>query len=580
VLLDSPNGGHLAELFIPSSIHAIEGRDDTVRFGEWEVEEEQGAVSFLLRAESSIWKAKRYRIRCSPRRFTYEMEIEGHGRLAEVNYFGGYSSAQLRWGSGFFWSGQAFRSGFNPEPNKTEVNSFSPDASTAIDLIGVPLPARGDWFFTPSPFCFVMQLPEQWLALGVEAAPGENRFTEYAYHGRASAFHLSLAYDGHTTVNGLCRLPAIGFDFANEEYKALEAHVQALSLLQRRDATSQLSEPVRPAWWQTPIFCGWGAQSHVAAVRGGRIPEYARQDLYEDFLCSLEAESVDPGIVVLDDKWQSTYGENHVDEEKWPDLPGFIARQHARGRKVLLWLKAWDPQGLPAEECVTNAAGGQVACDPSNPLYERRLRAAVRQMLSPDGYGADGFKIDFTARIPAGPGLTLCGNTWGLELMHDYLRILYSEAKRIKPDALIMAHTPHPYLADVVDMIRLNDINYGGDTKRDINPSMTHRARVAALACPKAIIDTDDWPMPNKAAWRAYTRLQPELGVPSLYYATHIDATGEALDAEDYRLIRESWARYRAGLISTSSNPADSRRAERDESPGLSVQTPLLPAEG
>jgi hypothetical protein len=580
VLLDSPSGDRLAELFVPSSVHSLEGRDDTVRFGEWEVEEGQGVVSFLLHAESSLWKAKRYRIRCFPHRFTYEMEIEGHGRLAEVNYFGGYCSAQLRWGSGFFWSGQNFKSGFNPEPNKREVNSFLPDAGTTIDLMGVPLPGRGDWFFTPAPFCFAMQLPEQCLAMGVEAAPGKNRFTEYAYHGRSSAFHLSLAYDGHTAVNGFYRLPGIGFDFADEEYKALEAHVQALSALQRSYSPSSSSAALRPAWWQTPIFCGWGAQSHIAAVRGGRSPAYARQDLYEEFLCSLEAESVDPGIVVLDDKWQSTYGENGVDEEKWPDLRAFIARQHERGRRVLLWLKAWDPEGLPAEECITNAAGVPIACDPSNPIYERHLRAAVRQMLSPDGYDADGFKIDFTARIPAGPGLTLCGDTWGLELMHDYLSILYSEAKRIKPDALIMTHTPHPYLADVVDMIRLNDVNYGGDTRREIHPSMAHRARVAALACPKAIIDTDNWPMPDKAAWRAYTRLQPELGVPSLYYATHIDATGEALDAEDYRLIRESWARYRASLSLTNANPTDVRRGDRDELPGASLPIPLLPAEG
>jgi hypothetical protein len=162
-------------------------------------------------------------------------------------------------------------------------------------------------------------------------------------------------------------------------------------------------------------------------------------------------------------------------------------------------------------------------------------------MLSPHGYDADGFKIDFTARIPAGPNLNISGNTWGLELMRLYLSILYSEAKRIKPDALIMTHTPHPYLEDVVDMIRLNDINRG----RDVNESMIHRDRVAAIACPNVIIDTDNWPMPDKAAWRAYTRLQPELGVASLYYVTHIDSTGEVLDADDYRLIREAWAQYR-----------------------------------
>jgi hypothetical protein len=169
-------------------------------------------------------------------------------------------------------------------------------------------------------------------------------------------------------------------------------------------------------------------------------------------------------------------------------------------------------------------------------------------MISPQDYDADGFKIDFTARIPAGPGLKVHGDTWGLELMRLYLSILHSEAKRVKPEALIMAHTPHPYLENVVDMIRLNDIN----GSRDINKSMTHRARVASIACPNLIIDTDNWPMPNKAAWRAYIRLQPELGVPSLYSVTHIDSTGEALDAEDYVLIRESWEQYRKRLHNQS----------------------------
>ena len=241
------------------------------------------------------------------------------------------------------------------------------------------------------------------------------------------------------------------------------------------------------------------------------------------------------------DKKPGQREENRADEIKWPDLSGFIARQHTGGRKVLLWLKAWDPEGLPVDECITNAAGLPIACDPSNPAYERRLRAAVQHMISSNGYDADGFKIDFTARIPSGPGLNIHGDIWGLELMRLYLSILHSEAKRIKPDALILAHTPHPYLQDVVDMIRLNDINRG----RDVNQAMTHRARVASIACPKLNIDTDDWPMPNKDAWRAYTRLQPELGVPSLYYVTHIDSTGEALDAEDYQLIRDAWAQYR-----------------------------------
>src|SRR5688572_5178266 len=541
VRVDSPQGDRLAELFILSSIHSLHGRDDTTRIGDWEIDEQPEVTTFRLRVESSLWKAKQYRFQCFPGRFTYAVEVEGDGQLVEANYFGGYYSGQPRWGSGFFWSGQRFLSVFNPEPNTAGKNTCSPETNMTIDLTGVPLPGRDDWFFTPPPFCFAMQLQERWLSLGVETTPGQNRFTEYAYHGKPFAFHLSLAYDGQTSVKGSYQLPVIGFDFAEDQYAALERHVKALSVMQPSSAQNHDGEQTKPSWWHTPIFCGWGAQCHLASSQGGRAPDYARQNIYENFLQTLEAEAVNPAILVLDDKWQSTYGENRADESKWPDLPGFIAHQHTRERRVLLWLKAWDFEGLPIDECIINAAGLPVACDPSNPAYERRLRTSVQKMISPHGYDADGFKIDFTARIPAGPNLSVYGDTWGLELMRLYLKILHSEAKRIKPDALIMAHTPHPYLADIVDMIRMNDINRG----RDVNQAMIHRARVAAIACPNVSIDTDDWPMPDKAAWRAYTRLQPELGVPSLYYVTHIDSTGEALDADDYRLIREAWARYR-----------------------------------
>src|SRR5690606_26863520 len=149
----------------------------------------------------------------------------------------------------------------------------------------------------------------------------------------------------------------------------------------------------------------------------GHAPDYARQEHYDTFLSILQKEDVSPGTIVLDDKWQATYGNNEVDTTKWPDLPAFVRRQHGHGRRVLLWLKAWDPDGIAVEECMLNAAGMPIAVDPGNPAFQHRLRNSVRRMLSPEGYDADGFKIDFTARIPSGPGIRRFGQTWGLELM-------------------------------------------------------------------------------------------------------------------------------------------------------------------
>jgi hypothetical protein len=298
------------------------------------------------------------------------------------------------------------------------------------------------------------------MGLGVHAGPGENRFTEYGYHGGHSCFYLSLAFDGHTQVHGRYQLPAIDFDFGTGPYEVLAEHVKSLYI------SGSVPKPAgrsRLDWWYEPIFCGWGEQSYLAARDKGKAPDYARQALYEGFLETLDANGVNPGIVVIDDKWQANYGD------------------------------------------------------------------------------ADGFKIDFTARIPSGPGIHLYGDIWGLELMKRYLEIIYNAAKQVKPDALIITHTPHPYLAEVLDMIRLNDIN----KDKDIRAAMTHRAILVNIACPDAIIDTDNWPITNKSVWRDYLRLQPELGVPALYYASHIDSTLEPLEERDFKLIRQVWAKHR-----------------------------------
>ena len=530
----------LADLFIPASVHSTHGLDDTAALSTWDSIENGDGVTLTLTARSSVWQRKTYRLRCYEERFTFDIEVEGAGALTEVCYFGGYYSERLRWGSGFFRSGYAFQRGFNPEPNTREQHTFNPAEGAQINLTGVPIPGKADWFFTPPPFCFAFEGPTGWLAFGVEASPGANRFTEFTYHGALDSFYLSLAYEGHTSIDGTYRLPAIGFDFASDPYAAIAAHAEAL----RASGAAPAVPRAHPSWQSEPLFCGWGAQCYLAAIEGGRAPDYARQEHYETFLHTLELHGLNPGSVVIDDKWQTTYGENVADPHKWPDLPGFVRAQHAAGRRVLLWLKAWDPEGLPPEHCITNATGLPIALDPTHPECAAAVRKSVRHMLSPEGYNADGFKIDFTARIPSGPGIHVHGELWGLELLRAYLALIHSAAKQTKPDALIIAHTPHPYLADVVDMIRLNDINTG----RDVLAAMTHRARIARSACPAALIDADNWPITDRETWRAYVRLQPELGVPSLYFATHIDNTREPLEDSDYALLRETWQHYRRQL--------------------------------
>jgi hypothetical protein len=529
--------GHtLMELFYPSAVNSTAGLDDAAALSEWQVRADGEALVLTNEITSALWASKRVEVFCYPDRLSYAITVEGEGNLTDVRYFGGYSSAIVRWGSGFFWSGQCFRQAFNPEPNTREQNYLSPASNLVIDMMGVPLPGRDDWFFTPPPFCYSFEIPDGWLGLSIACPPGQNQYSAYRYHGREGAFHLSLSYEGQTRVKGTYRLPEVQINFGLDAYAVLDDHARQL----RRMGYAPDAQRVAADWWSLPIYCGWGSQCYLAAVDGARAPDYATQVNYEGFLRALEQRGINPGTIVIDDKWQHTYGQNDVDLQKWPDLPGFIRDQHFVGRHVLLWLKFWDPEGLPPEACVRNAAGLPVAVDPTNPLYEECLRDSVRNMLSESGYGADGFKIDFSARAPASPGLSRSGSEWGLELMRRYLWIVYDEAKRVKPDALIIAHTPNPYLADVVDMIRLNDINTG----RDVIAAMRHRQRVAAIACPRALIDTDNWPMTDRATWRAYLEVQPELGVPALYFATHMDNTREPLTEEDILRLIDVWKVY------------------------------------
>jgi hypothetical protein len=310
-----------------------------------------------------------------------------------------------------------------------------------------------------------------------------------------------------------------------------------------------VTAPATPAWWRGPIFCGWGAQCHLSRTGLGPAAALATQERYDGFLGALAAQGLVPATVVIDDKWQSTYGRNEPDRTKWPDLRGWIAARHEQGQRVLLWWKAWDPGSLPPKLCIRTATGARVAIDPDEPAAREAIRASVRRMLGAAELDADGLKIDFTARTPSGVTLRHHGPAWGVELLRRLLETVHDEAKRLKPDCLLIGHTPNPAVDPYVDMIRLNDMLRLDDPEPavPILPQMRYRAAVVGAMCRDHPIDTDDWCVPDLANWRAYARIQPELGVPALYYATHVDLTGEPFDAADYRLLRDTWAADRAG---------------------------------
>ncbi len=557
--LEDADGGRWAEFALLSGIDTTAGLDETVRleparFGP--VELGSGAATWRMRIEavSSAWPRKHLVLEGDDDELRLRWEVEADGdaasgrRLTTVHLLGGYFSDVDRRPTGFVCSASAFDRVFSPEPSDPARWTAPSREPASLDVLGGFWPGRGHWFFTPPPLCLAFGRGEKpgWLSIGLVARPEDEHFTTLDYLPGERSFSLALEYEGHTAIGAKYATPTIEFRVGlPDAYAALAAHGDAVRRAVRGAATAR---PHRPAWWLEPIFCGWGAQNHLAKTLGGRAPDYATERWYEEFLSTLAARDLRPGTVVLDDRWQAAYGTNEPDTTRWPDLRTWIARRHEAGQRVVLWFKAWDPEGLPADVCVRNAAGRPVAADPSNPKYEELLRSRLWQLLGPDGYDADGLKVDFTAHTPSGPGLERHGREWGISLLHRLLAILHDGAHRAKPEALLITHSPDPGFAAVSDMVRVNDMMRldEPDPTEPVVDQAIHRARVVAASCPGVPIDTDDWCAPDLAGWRRYQRLKPGIGVPALYYTTHIDRTGEALEESDYALLRELWAEARA----------------------------------
>jgi hypothetical protein len=577
--LRDASGRRWSDLSLLSSAHTRGASDETVRVVGIEVQQTMDAVELRIVASSSVWSRRDLVLRCTSDGLEAHIELRGTGLLTGVTIFGG-RGAMPNAASGEFRSDIRFAGVLAPaatEPVQLVRPSTTP---AALSVIGDADAGRLHAVFSPPPLALGLSRrrprdatvpPDgEWMGLWVRSPVEQLTMTAMRYLPLDGGFLVQLDYEGHTEVDGSWTSPTFVLQPAASGWDVLDAYRK--DLVEHGMAPAAGPTPA-PGWWREPIFCGWGAQcarsahdlhgdagpddvdgtaetsdDEVATVHAA--PSFAREDVYDQFLGRLVEHGLEPGTIVIDDRWQSSYGTGEVDTAHWPDLRRWIDARHAEGRKVLLWWKAWDAEGIPAEECVSNAAGEPISVDAGSESYRRRLAGVIHRLLSTEGLDADGLKIDFTQRGPSGESLTGTPGVWGIAALHLLLSTIADAARGAKPDALLIAHAVHPSFADVCSMVRLNDVSKRDPRRRRVPvvDQLAMRHGIASRVLPHHAIDTDQWPMPNRAEWLSYAEAQPQFGVPALYYVEAIDRSGERIHSEDLRRIAESWRRYRAEL--------------------------------
>lgn len=542
------NNQLLIKADILSSVDTI-NQNDKVEIKKIEISGFEIIVHFI----SSVWQEEYLCINFYENYIAFTLVVKGSHKITDLNYLNIKSGYNKYIAPRFDWSQ------FPIERNINEMDVLSCQ----------------QWL-SPPPFAMVLKNDEKYQAFGVMAKPGENNYERMLISNR-----ITLCFEGHLEIENEKKvLPSIILcPYANNLKDSLINYVE---LLKKNDCVEKIEKKDIPEWWNKPIFCGWGQMrydyrvAHDGHENGNfvNVTDYCNQYRYEKYIHDLESNGINPKTIIIDMGWAKNVALGKEDKYKWPDIKSFIKKEHSKGRHVLLWYSPLITQGLDLDCCITlnNRA---VAPDPTNEKYIEILRKEIKYMLSE--LDADGFKIDFTQNTPSEEDIfttyinSFWGlinennenhlypkrskrkelikvskkNVWGVELLKLYIKNIYDIMKKIKKDSLLITHTCNPYFSEVVDMLRLNDLD--GESKSVLN-LMQGRAMLASISCDKWLIDTDNDLMLDLKHWREYIKLQPKLGVPDTYYSSHIAMSGQKFCKDDYSLLKEIFESYEASI--------------------------------
>lgn len=321
-----------------------------------------------------------------------------------------------------------------------------------------------------------------------------------------------------------------------------------------------------PDWWFSPMWCSWGDQ-HTDLDTGESIHRASTGDIRRKVLDNINERMVMNAVemiekhdlpirtLILDDQWYTKQGDMRVDTRKFPDLRGLIDRLKARGFRVMAWTSLYQYdrkseifQKHPEWFILFNYGRNYhnkydkdlIFIDYSNPeIAKAYLDELLTRLLSdaPGCYNFDGIKFDWPFLLPH--DYPFADRSWiGKEVtVYKTQKLIYDTAHRIKPDALIIGVSPHPFFQDTQDMIRTYDIT-------SFDPSIQlDRARYIKAIAPGMIPCLDEHNYYTN--FFRYIDEGVDLGaVPMIYTLLYFNADNHKYTDEDYKALKRSLDRY------------------------------------
>ena len=520
----------------------LSAADSSLRQGD------DGTWELTATAKSTIWSGRRFQWRFFPDRIEFRQFASGHGKLGRSYFLS--NGVSNRWDNGttagHAWDSTIYADRyFSPNPNHANQFEFNIAVPQSVGFSDGSKggsdsdfrPERIIGIFAPPPLFLAFHLDKTWTGIGIGAKPGDYLFPALEYTGsRYAGASFYVDYLGYKAIDGDFASPVLSFTFAYDPLDALSAYTAWLD----KSGFSTPATTHDAAWHHLPVFCGWAEQTVESVPSGGAPNKLATQANYEKWIAILEQRGLPIGTVVIDDKWQQGYGSFEPDPQKWPDMKGFVAAQHAKGRHVLLWVPLAHADGLPESLCIM-IQGKCMGADVGKPEYEAWLRPRIRNLVQ--DIGVDGFKEDWVD-VPTVPGVPLSEGLAGIEFVRRFQWILYDETHKTKPDALVETQTVNALFRESSDVTRLNDIWYAS---RNVPDMMRLRARIAHISG-WPVLDTDNASSTTLKDWWDYMLAQPSIGIPALYFVSKTESTQEAPTDAQWSALAGLWRSYIASL--------------------------------